>query len=114
MLERGSEMELSFDHMREGGARTQKTEVRSEKSESGGLFRLFYGNGVHDSTFLLLGAGRRDVLRLMNSTLFNAGGVDVAAYVTVVPLMMLVTMLAAYLPARRAARIAPMQALRYE
>jgi len=89
---------------------------------------------------MAIGAGRRDVLRLvmrqglalvgigtaiglamgfaverlMNSMLFNAGGVDVAAYVTVVPLMALVTMLAAYLPARRAARIAPTQALRYE
>ena len=51
---------------------------------------------------------------LMNSMLFNAGGVDIAAYVAVVPAMFLVTMLAAYVPARRASRIAPTQALRYE
>jgi MacB-like periplasmic core domain/FtsX-like permease family len=54
------------------------------------------------------------VERLMKSTLFNAGGVDVAAYVVVVPSMLLVTVLAAYLPARRASRIAPTQALRYD
>jgi predicted permease len=54
------------------------------------------------------------VERLMNSMLFHAGGVDVAAYLIVVPSMFLVTMLAAYVPARRATRIAPTQALRYE
>jgi predicted permease len=54
------------------------------------------------------------VEQLMNSMLFNAGGVDILAYVIVVPTMLLVTMLAAYVPARRASRIEPTQALRYE
>jgi putative ABC transport system permease protein len=54
------------------------------------------------------------VERLMNSMLFDAGGVDIVAYVVVVPSLFLATMLAAYVPARRATRIAPTQALRYE
>jgi putative ABC transport system permease protein len=54
------------------------------------------------------------VERLFNSVLFDAGGVDVVAYMVVVPSMFVATMLAAYVPARRASRIAPTQALRYE
>jgi len=54
------------------------------------------------------------VERLMDSMLFNAGRVDAVVYLVVVPTLFAVTTLAAYLPARRASRIAPTQALRYE
>jgi macrolide transport system ATP-binding/permease protein len=80
------------------------------------VLRLVMGKGI-----LLVGIGTAVGLamgfaleQLMNSMLFNAGGVDIVAYVIVVPSMFLVTMLAAYVPARRASRIAPTQALRYE
>jgi ABC-type antimicrobial peptide transport system permease subunit len=67
--------------------------------------------GIGAAIGVIMGFG---VERLMNSMLFNAGGVDVLAYVIVVPSLFLVTMLAAYVPARKASRIAPTQALRYE
>jgi putative ABC transport system permease protein len=60
---------------------------------------------------LLMGFGME---RAMNSMLFDAGDVDLVAYLIVVPSLLAATMLAAYIPARRAAHISPTQALRYE
>ena len=79
-------------------------------------FRLVMGNGltlvaIGTVIGLALGFG---IETLMDSTLFNTPGFDLAAYLVVVPSMLLVTLLAALVPARRAARIPPTQALRYE
>jgi predicted permease len=80
------------------------------------VLRLVMGKGlvlVGTGTAIGLAMGFA-VERLMNFMLFDAGGVDIVAYVVVVPSLFLATMLAAYVPARRATRIAPTQALRYE
>ncbi|HEY3204513.1 MAG TPA: ABC transporter permease [Thermoanaerobaculia bacterium] len=80
------------------------------------VLRLMMGKGlrlVAIGTSIGLAMGFA-VEQLMNSMLFNAGGVDMTVYLVVVPSMVLVTMLAAYVPARRASRIAPTVALRYE
>ena len=80
------------------------------------VMRLVMGKGltlVGIGTVIGLAMGFA-VERLMKSTLFHDGGVDVVAYLVVVPSMVLVTLLAAYVPARRASRIAPTLALRCE
>ena len=97
--------------------RTREIGVRMALgAASSDVLRLVMGKGL-----VLVGVGTVvglvmgfAVEQLMNSMLFNAGGVDLVAYVIVVPSLFLVTMLAAYVPARRASRIAPTQALRYE
>ncbi len=77
-------------------------------------FRLVMGQGL-----VLVGTGTAIGLamafaieKLIKATLFNTGGIDLLVYLVVVPLVVLVTLLAAYLPARRASRIAPTLALR--
>ena len=80
------------------------------------VLRLVMGKGL-----VLVGTGTAIGLvmglaleRLMNSVLFNAGGVDILAYLVIVPSLLVATLLATYAPARRASRIAPTLALRYE
>jgi predicted permease len=80
------------------------------------VLRLVMGKGlalvgVGTAIGLALGVA---VEQMLNSFLFNAGGVDFLVYAIVVPAMLLVTMLAAYIPARRASRIPPTLALRSE
>jgi putative ABC transport system permease protein len=67
------------------------------------------GAGIVVGLVASLGAGR-----LLRSQLFGVGPADPATYVAVVAVLLLTAVAAAYLPVRRATRIAPAEALRQE
>jgi putative ABC transport system permease protein len=52
--------------------------------------------------------------RLLSGLLFGVGTVDATTFTTISLLLVVVSLLACYLPARRAMRIDPLSALRYE
>ena len=52
--------------------------------------------------------------RLLRYFLFGLSGIDPLTYVAVTVILIVASLLAAYLPARRATRIDPLVALRYE
>jgi putative ABC transport system permease protein len=80
------------------------------------VLRLFMGQGMK---LVLLGlviglTGAFALTRLMSSLLFGVSTTDAATFVAVAVGLMLVGVFACYLPARRATRVDPLIALRYE
>ena len=97
--------------------RTQEVGIRMALgAQSGDVCWLFLGNGVR---LALLGAavgllGSFGLMRILNSKVSIVPGDDPRVIIAVAVLLVLVALLACWLPARRATKVNPMVALRTE
>ena len=97
--------------------RTQEIGVRVALGASAAdVFRTVAGQGMTLAAFGMAAglAGALALSRLLGSLLFGVGAVDPAAYIAAVVLFGAVALAACYFPARRAADVDPLTALRYE
>ena len=80
------------------------------------IFKLVIGQGLTLTLIgLLIGlVGSFWLTRFLSSLLFHLSATDALTYITASAAMLLVAALACYLPARRATKVDPMIALRYE
>jgi hypothetical protein len=97
--------------------RTQEIGVRvALGAEAGHVVRMIVGQGLRAASVgvVLGGVGAYALARAINSLLYGVQPTDPVVFTVVVATLMTVAMAAAYLPARRAARVDPMVALRHE
>lgn len=97
--------------------RTQEIGVRiALGAQHGDVLRLVLGEGARLAAIgLVIGvATSLAVTRLMSSLLFGIGSTDPLTFIVVAALVSLVAVVASYVPARRAMRVDPIVALRYE
>lgn len=97
--------------------RTQEIGVRVALGATpGGILKMVLGQGmVTVAIGLAIGlAGSLLLTRTMRSMLFEVSPNDPLTVIGIALLLMLIAMLASYIPARRATRVDPMIALRYE
>ena len=87
-----------------------------EGAQRGDVLRLIVGQGARLGALgIVIGlAGALAVTRFLQTLLFGVSPFDPASFLGVTIVLAAVALLASYVPARRAARVDPVQALRQE
>jgi ABC-type antimicrobial peptide transport system permease subunit len=75
---------------------------------------LRHGFVLAGSGIVLGAVGCVAVSGLLRTAFPNTGGIDITTFMLVLPALVAVTVIASYIPARRAAHIDPLRALRIE
>jgi predicted lysophospholipase L1 biosynthesis ABC-type transport system permease subunit len=97
--------------------RTREIGIRSALGASRGdiLAATFKSGALFAGTGLVIGLGLSQVfMKVLGSVLYAVAPAGVSTYAGAAALVLTATLVATYFPARRAARIDPMQALRHE
>jgi putative ABC transport system permease protein len=97
--------------------RTQEIGIRMALgAQMSDVLKLVLGNGM---SLAFIGAaiglaGAYAVTRVMSNLLFEVAPTDLATFVAVPAILIMVALLACFIPARRATKVDPLVALRYE